>query len=67
MLSIITSTFAGTIILTGDTNINIKEDRNIQKRYTELLNIFNLVQHIQLPTRKDARIVEHHKKYSEVI
>ena len=40
ILSIITSIFAGTIIWTGDTNINIKVDSDIQKRYTELFNNF---------------------------
>ena len=59
ILSIITSTFTRTIILTGDTNIDIKEDFNIQKQYTELLNNFNLVQHMQLPTRKGKKSIEH--------
>ena len=59
ILSIITSTFAGTIIWTGDTNINIKVDSDIQKRYTELFNNFTLVRHIQLPTKKVTKIKDH--------
>ena len=57
ILSIITSTFTGTIILTGDTNINIKEDFNIKKWYTELLQ--NLPQHTQLPTKKSTKTIDH--------
>ena len=51
MLSMIASKFTGTIILAGDTN-NVNELCRPQKRYQEFLEKFNLVQHINLPTRK---------------
>ena len=52
MLSLITSTFTGTIILAGNTNLNVNEPPRSQKRYQEILENFNLVQHINLPIRK---------------
>ena len=56
---IIISTSNATVILTGDTNIKIKEDPNIQKQYTELLQNFNLIEDSQLPTRKGIKNVDH--------
>ena len=58
-LSIIVSTFTATIILAGDTNINVNEPSQPQKRYQEILENFNLVQHINLPTRKGNKIIDH--------
>ena len=58
-LSIIASTFTATIILAGDTNINVNEPSQPQKRYQEILENFNLVQHINLPTRKGSKIIDH--------
>ena len=58
-LSIIVSTFTATIILAGDTNINVNEPSQPQKRYQEILENFNLVQHINLPTRKGSKIIDH--------
>ena len=57
--SIIASTFTATIILAGDTNINVNEPSQPQKRYQEILENFNLVQHINLPTRKGSKIIDH--------
>ena len=59
MLSITASTFTGTIILAGDTNINVNEPRRSEKRYQEILENFNLVQHINLPIRKKSQIIGH--------
>ena len=59
MLSIIASTFTGTTILAGDTNINVSEPSTPQKRYQEILENFNLVQHNNLPTRKGSKIIDH--------
>ena len=59
MLSIIASTFTGTIILAGDTNINLNKPSRPQKRYQEILEIYNLVQHINLPTRKGRKVIDH--------
>ena len=59
MLSIIASTFTGTTILAGDTNINVSEPSTPQKRYQEILENFNLVQQNNLPTRKGSKIIDH--------
>ena len=59
MLSIIASTFTGTIILAGDTSINVNEPSRSQKWYQEILENFNLAQHINLPTRKGSKIIDH--------
>ena len=60
MLSIIiAATIIETIILAGDTNIKVNEPSRPQKRYQEILENFNLVQHINLPTRKGSRIIDH--------
>ena len=55
MLSIITSKITGTTVLTGDTSINVNEPSRPKKRYQEILENFNLDQHINLPTRKEVR------------
>ena len=59
MLSIITSKITGTTVLTGDTNINVNEPSRPKKRYQEILENFNLDQHINLPTRKGSKIIDH--------
>ena len=59
MLSIIASTLTGTIILPGDTNINVDEPSRPQKRCQEILENFNLVQHINLPTKEGSKIIDH--------
>ena len=46
MLSIIASTFTGIIILAACTNTNVNDPSRPQKRYQEILENFNLVQHI---------------------
>ena len=59
MLSIIALPFTGTIILAGDTNINVNEPSRHQKRYQEILENFSLLQHTNLPTRKGTKIIDH--------
>ena len=59
MLSINASTFTRTIILARDTNINVNEPSRSQKRYQEILENFNLAPHINLPTRKGSKIIDH--------
>ena len=56
MLSIIASTFTGTIALAGDRNIIVKEASRSQKRYQEVFENFILVQHPNLQTRKRSLI-----------
>ena len=57
VLSIITLVFIRTFALISDTNINIREDLNFQKRYLVLLKSFN-VQHIQLLAKRGGKSVK---------
>ena len=59
MLSIIASTFTGTMALAGDTNINVNKPSKSRKRHQEILENFNLVQHINLSARKRNKIIDH--------
>ena len=52
ILSLFTSTFTRAIVLTGGTEIKIKEDSNIQKRCTELWTHFSPVSHFYTPWKR---------------
>ena len=53
----VTLVWSGTLIITGDINIDLlKPTNNTQKRYNDLLDSYNLTQHIQKPTRQNALI-----------
>lgn len=41
VFAIIAISFDGTIVLTADTNINVKENIEISQRYTKILNSLN--------------------------
>ena len=45
--------------LVGDTNINVNQPSRLQKWDQEILENFNLAQHINLPTRKGTKIIDH--------
>ena len=59
MPSVNVSTITGTTILAGDTNINVNKPSRQQNRYQELFENINLVQHINLPTNKGTKIIDH--------
>ena len=59
MLSVIALTFTGTMILAGDIKIIVNEPSRPQKRYQEILGNFSLLQHINLPTRRGNKIIDH--------
>ena len=59
LLSIINSTWNKTIIMTGDTNIDYLKPSVALKRYKEVIETYNLKQHITIPTRKGTKIIDH--------
>ena len=59
LLSIINSTWNKTIIMTGDTNIDYLKPSVALKRYKEVIETYNLKQHVTIPTRKVTKIIDH--------
>ena len=53
LLSIVNSTWNKTIIITGDTNIDCLKPLFALKQYKEVIETYNLKQHITIPTRKN--------------
>ena len=48
-----------TIIITGHTNIDYLKPSVALKRYKEVIETYNLKQHITIPTRKGTKIIDH--------
>ena len=59
LLFILNSTWNKTIIITGDTNIDYLKPSVALKRYMEVIETYNLKQHITIPTRKGTKITDH--------
>ena len=60
LLSHITTTWTGAIILTGDMNININDKNSpISTRYIETLHNHGLLQHVDQPTRNGNKTIDH--------
>ena len=52
MLADLSTSWDGLLLVTGDLNIDVlKPNAPLTKQYTDLLNTFNLTQHVQKPTR----------------
>ena len=51
VLSIVKSTWKGTVRITGDSNIDLLASTEIQKRYNEVLETYDLNNHISKATR----------------
>ena len=51
VLSIVKSTWKGTVRITGDSNIDLLASTEIQKRYIEVLETYDLNNHISKATR----------------
>ena len=49
----------GPIIITGDLNIDLMKSTVISRLYHEMLDTYNLKQHITKPTRKDTVLIDH--------
>ena len=58
LLSIVNSTWNKTITITGDTNIDYLKPSAALKRYEEVIETYNLKQHIDITTRKGAKIID---------
>ena len=59
VLSSIKSTSDSSIILTGDTNIDLLSSSTTRDRYKEMLHTYQLSCHITKPTRKGKRLIDH--------
>ena len=60
LLSHITTSWEGAIIITGDTNINTRNNNSqVTTRYIQTLNNHGLQQHIDQPTRNGNKIIDH--------
>ena len=59
LLSLVNSTWNKTIIITGDTKIDLLKPSVALKRYKEVVGTYNLKQHITTPTRKGTKIIDH--------
>ena len=59
VLSHTTSKWSGTVILTGETNIDLFRTGPVSQRYTELLSCYGMKNHITTPTRSGKKIIDH--------
>ena len=59
LLSIVNSTWNKIIIITGDTNIDYLKPSVALKRYKEVIETYNLKQHIIITTRKGTKVIDH--------
>ena len=57
--SSIKSTWASTIILAGDTNIDLLSSSTTRDMYEQLLHTYQLSCHITKPTRKGKKLIDH--------
>ena len=59
LLSSIKSTWNGTIILAGDTNIDLLSSSTTRNMYEQMLHTYQLSCHITEPTRKRKKLIDH--------
>ena len=59
VLSSIKSTWDSTIILTGDTNIDLLSSSTTRDMYEQMLHTYQLSCHITKPTRKGKKLIDH--------
>ena len=59
VLSQISITWDGPIYVTGDFNIDLRKNNESCQRYKQILNNFNLTQHITAATRKRRSLIDH--------
>ena len=59
LLPVVNSTLNKTIIITGDTNIDYFKPSVALKRYKDVIETYNLKQHISIPTRKGTKILDY--------
>ena len=59
LLFVVNSTLNRTIIITGDTNIDYLKPSVALKRNKEVIETYNLQQHITIPTRKGTKTIDY--------
>ena len=59
VLSIVKSTWNGNIMTIGDSNIGLLASTEIQKRYIEVLETYDLNNHISKATRIGKKVIDH--------
>ena len=60
IISQISIKWDGILVLAGDFNINLfNQNQTMVEKYKNILETFNLTQHISLPTRKGAKLIDH--------
>ena len=59
ILTKVTKTWNKTIIIAGDTIIDFNKSSIVFGKYKEVIDTYNLKQHITKPTRRDAKIIDH--------
>ena len=59
VLSIVKSNWNGNIMITGDSNIDLLASTEIQKRYIEVLETYDLNNHISKATRIGKKLIDH--------
>ena len=59
ILSAITATWNKTIIIAGDTNTDYNKPTTVLETYKEVLDMYNLKQHVKKPTCRNAKTIDH--------
>ena len=59
ILSAITTTWNKTIVIAGDTNIDYNKPSTVLETYKEVLDTYNLKQHVKKPTRQGVKTIDH--------
>ena len=59
ILSAITTTWNKTIVIPGDTNIDYNKPSTVLERYKEVLDTYNLKQHVKKAICQDVKTIDH--------
>ena len=59
LLSHVTTSWNETIVIAGDTNIDISKETVVSKKYLQILEHHGMKQHIEKPTRKGSKLIDH--------
>jgi exonuclease III len=59
LLSKVVPQYEGSVIVTGDFNINLLKSTTVTKQYYEILDTYNMTQNISKATRYDKSLIDH--------
>ena len=59
VLSAITTTWNKTIVIAGNANIDYNKPSTTLETYKEVLDTYNLKQHVKKPTRQGVKTIDH--------